>query len=847
MSNRVVETIYRLRDRATDVLRRITGGYRGSATEAERASRRIEAANRRQQTSLQGVLASVGRLRFAYFAVAGALVGVVRGFGGAAKAASDQENAERRLETALKNGVGARQEEIEALKEQAAALQQVTRFGDEQTISAQAQLATFQLNAEAIEILTPRALDLAEGMRRLGKDNVDVEQAAILLGKALRGNVGDLSRYGIVLTDAQKATVNFGTEQEKVAALAEAIDANYKGLSESLTPYEQAVQRAKNGTGDFVERLGAFITTSPAVADAINSITDAFSSLGSILEEKGGAISRFITATVEGFKTLAAGARTTFNLFASGAGFIERMWTRAGRAVAKGLSFLTTGEAKRSLQDFVDEADARLAELEKKGRARLESLQQAGSDFVESGKATVQALRGQEEAQEDANEASREAQAEALKQKQAEQEKQKAIERTQETLKALGVDVSKIETGISTAARETAQNLLQLAQDGETSLAVLGASAEAALEKFEGPELDHFQRQLNDAYSVAEVSKEQYEALINAIAGLKAEAGTAESDFDRLNKAIIEANGHDLTNIASEVRKLGEEGKLSADEIEKLKAAVEAKRQAAIDDANAQESSTKATSRNTEAQRENADAAEQSTGRMVRLGGSIKLAAEAQALFNQRLSEWQGGGTASYIQFWKRSLEEALQVNREMQAAEERLQRLREQGVEVNEVTEASNRKLRFELMKLRGAKEEIARLEERDRRRALQAQIDLASAAGDTEQVRLLRERLQLMDQIEREEKKQARERQQERKRKEREQRQQQRSGDTDSRPSGGGASSGPARSGGIQRGDININLNATPDQNAARMNPQDLNELKRQVEDGLLRRLQDDARRTF
>lgn len=844
MSNRVVETIYRLRDRATDVLRRITGGYRGSATEAERASRRIEAANRRQQTSLQGVLASVGRLRFAYFAVAGAIVGAVRGFAGAAQAASDQENAERRLATALKNGKGATDEQIESLLEQARAYQQVTRFGDEQTISAQAQLATFQLNSDAIQELIPRALDLAEGMRRLGKDNVDVEQAAILLGKALRGNVGDLSRYGIVLTDAQKATVNFGTEQEKVAALAEAIDANYKGLAESLSPYEQAVQRSSNGVGDFVERLGAFITTSPAVTDAIDSITNAFSSLGNTLEEKGGSIGRFITVTVEGFKTLANGARVTFSIFAAGAQSIERNWTRATRIIAQGLALITSGDAKKALQDFVDEADKSLADLENRGRERLESLADASGDFVESGKATVQALRGQEEAQEDANEASREAQAEALKQKQAEQERQAAIERTQETLKEFGIDASKVETGVSTAARESAQSLLQLAQDGEASLAVLGASAEAALSKFDGPELERFQGQLNDAYAAAEISKEQYQALTNTIAGLKAEAGVAESDFDRLNKAIVEANGHDLTNIASEVRKLAEEGKLSAEEIEKLKGAIEAKRQATIDDANAQEGSTKATSQNTQAQRQNADAAEESTGRYVRLGGSIRLAAEAQARFNQRLQEWQGGGTARYIQFWKRSLEEALEMNERMQAAEARLQRLREQGVDVNEVTEASNRELRFELMKLRGEKERIAEIEERDQRRALEAQIELARASGDDEQVRLLNERKRLLEQIAREEEKQSREREQERKRKEREQRQQESSG-SDSRPSGGG--SAPARSGGVSRGEINVNFTANPDQNAARMNPDDMSELERRIQDGIWRRLQDDARRTF
>jgi hypothetical protein len=115
--NRVVETIYRLRDKTTEVLKRITRGYRQNASTAETTSKRVEAANRRQQSSLSSVLSSVGRLRFAYLAIAGAVVGAIRGIAGMAKAASDQENAERRLTTALEErNAGARDEEIEALK-----------------------------------------------------------------------------------------------------------------------------------------------------------------------------------------------------------------------------------------------------------------------------------------------------------------------------------------------------------------------------------------------------------------------------------------------------------------------------------------------------------------------------------------------------------------------------------------------------------------------------------------------------------------------------------------------------------------------------------------------------------
>lgn len=849
MSNRVVETIYRLRDQATDVLRRITGGYRGSATEAERASQRIEAANRRQQTSLQGVLASVSRVRFAYFAIAGALAGVVRGLARAAKASSDQENAERRLETALKNGVGARQEEIEALKEQAAALQQVTRFGDEATISAQAQLATFQLNAEAIQLLTPRALDLAEGMRRLGKDNVDVEQAAILLGKALRGNVGDLSRYGIVLTDAQKATVNFGTETEKVAALAEAIDANFKGLSTSLSPYEQAVQRAQNGTGDFVERLGAFVTTSPTVIAAIDAVTNSFSNLSERLASSGGGFERFVKGSVATLKILANTAQVIFDSILLGANRMQRQILETAQAVANGLSRVTFGDARKQLEEFVDATDQRLADLEESSARRFNNIGRNTAEFLQAGEELNSVIRGQASAQREANEASREAQNEALAQKRAAQEKQAALARTQETLKALGVDALAVETGVGEAARKTAQSLLVLAEDGEASLDILAAAADKAIAEFDAPAIALFQSNLEEAASAGKLSAQQYDVLTGAVARVQAQTGDAQSHFDRLNAAIAEANGHQLTNIASEIQRLAAGGKLAADEYRNLLDAIEKVRQANLNVGKDQDEGTDGVERNTESVKENtktlreqADELQELTGRWGRAGGTIELAAKAQEVFNQKVSEWEGGGTARYISFWRRALEDALETTERINDAQERLNRLRDQGIDFNQASAESNRDLRRELAELRGEKERIAALEEQEQRRALQAQIDLAVAEGDREQVRLLEERRILLDQIAREEKKRAQERQREREKEQQEQERSSGPSQPDRQPSRPRASEPrPSFS-----SDININLNARADADAARLNPADLAALERRIVEQVLRRIQDDARRT-
>ena len=93
--------------------------------------------------------------------------------------------------------------------------------------------------------------------------------------------------------------------------------------------------------------------------------------------------------------------------------------------------------------------------------------------------------------------------------------------------------------------------------------------------------------------TTGQLTLDQFLALARVTGDLGDETGDTVTDFERLNAAILEANGHDLTNIASEVRKLGEAGKLSAEEVEKLRAAIEAKRQAIIDDSTAQKDNTR--------------------------------------------------------------------------------------------------------------------------------------------------------------------------------------------------------------------------------------------------------------
>ena len=102
------------------------------------------------------------------------------------KAFEEQIVAERRLEDAIGGAA-------EALKKQAVELQKTTRFGDEATMAAQAQLATLGLTEDQILKLTPLVQDLSA---RTGKD---LAGAAKIVVGAISTGATTLEKFGVKL------------------------------------------------------------------------------------------------------------------------------------------------------------------------------------------------------------------------------------------------------------------------------------------------------------------------------------------------------------------------------------------------------------------------------------------------------------------------------------------------------------------------------------------------------------------------------------------------------------------------------------------------------------------------
>jgi len=150
---------------------------------------------------------------------------------------NQQEDAEKRLQTAL----GFRSQ---LLLDGASALQEQTRFGDEQIIQAQALIAAFVDEEDAILKATEATLDLASAK------NMDLNAAADLVSKSIGSSTNALTRYGIQVSGAVGSTERL---ESAVNGIAKAFG---QTAAQDAQTFGGQLDQLQNRLGDFGEDIG---------------------------------------------------------------------------------------------------------------------------------------------------------------------------------------------------------------------------------------------------------------------------------------------------------------------------------------------------------------------------------------------------------------------------------------------------------------------------------------------------------------------------------------------------------------------------------------------------------------
>ena len=233
------------------------------------------------------------------------IIGGVEGIKKAIEAAIEAADANRRLESALKNSGQATAENRRKVEEQGESLNRLSAVEDDVIKRAQAHLLLMGASVDGLEKLTLATLALAKGQ------GMDAAAAANLLGKALEGQYTMFTRMGLAI-DEYKAPL------ENVASLTDQIIGKWGDLVPVTNSAAGSFKKLQNEVRLATEEFGSLLL---AVADApmltvaswVEDARNAVSSLRGIGENAESAFSLGWVATV-GHGEAGAGAGPVKNL-----------------------------------------------------------------------------------------------------------------------------------------------------------------------------------------------------------------------------------------------------------------------------------------------------------------------------------------------------------------------------------------------------------------------------------------------------------------------------------------------------------------------------------------------------
>lgn len=177
-----------------------------------------------------------------------------------------QTQAEDQLAIITKQRMALNDDEVRSLYALASAQQRVGVVGDEATIAGMASISAFTTQKKSIEALTPAMDNLAVKMYGYDVNASNMETVSKALGKAMQGDVGQLSRMGIKIDDVTKKRLMHLNEEQRAVELAKIIKNVTSDMNEEMakTPYGQITQ-AQNRLGDSYERLGNMLLPIQAI------------------------------------------------------------------------------------------------------------------------------------------------------------------------------------------------------------------------------------------------------------------------------------------------------------------------------------------------------------------------------------------------------------------------------------------------------------------------------------------------------------------------------------------------------------------------------------------------------
>lgn len=172
-----------------------------------------------------------------------------------------QVEVERQLEQVMRNTMDARDEDIQSIKDFCSAQQQIGVIGDEVQLAGAQELATYLELKSSLKGLIPVMNDMLAQQYGYNATQENAAQIATMLGKVMEGQTGALSRYGYKFDEAQEKILKYGSEADRVATLVDVVSSSVGGMNKQLaqTPTGH-MKQLENYLGDVKEQIGEFAT-----------------------------------------------------------------------------------------------------------------------------------------------------------------------------------------------------------------------------------------------------------------------------------------------------------------------------------------------------------------------------------------------------------------------------------------------------------------------------------------------------------------------------------------------------------------------------------------------------------
>jgi hypothetical protein len=191
----------------------------------------------------------------------------------AIRKANEQELAIAKLEGALRSTGKFTKELSLEMQAMASSFQRASTTGDEEVLSLQSLLFAMGATTENIKQVTQATLDLSAGM------GVQARGAALLFGKALSGDFGTLSRYGILVGDVT------GNANKMASALKQVQDKFGGQAQAQADTFGGKMKQVSNAFGDVLEEIGFVITKDKEMVEVLQDLVKWFEELGKTIKQ----------------------------------------------------------------------------------------------------------------------------------------------------------------------------------------------------------------------------------------------------------------------------------------------------------------------------------------------------------------------------------------------------------------------------------------------------------------------------------------------------------------------------------------------------------------------------------